>query len=57
MPRRTRREAALAALREDLDNATEVAGRHFAAARAAASPALSWQDLARYEGWGLRYRR
>ncbi|KIY91653.1 hypothetical protein MNEG_16312, partial [Monoraphidium neglectum] len=50
-------EAALAALREDLDNATEVAGRHFAAARAAASPALSWQDLARYEGWGLRYRR
>ena len=35
------REAALAALREDVDGAAAVAGRHFAAARAAAAPATA----------------
>ncbi len=51
------REAALAALREDLEGATEVAARHFDRARAAASPALTMEQLARYEGWGLKYGR
>ncbi|KAI8466421.1 MAG: P-loop containing nucleoside triphosphate hydrolase protein [Monoraphidium minutum] len=50
-------EAALAALREDIDGAAHVASRHFAAARAAAAPALTFEQLAAYEAWGLRYRR
>ena len=44
------REAALAALREDID-AAAVSARHFAAARAAMSPALSWGDLEQYEAF------
>jgi SpoVK/Ycf46/Vps4 family AAA+-type ATPase len=47
------REAALAALREDGD-ATEVTQRHFLAAVAAAPPALSAEELARYAAFGSR---
>lgn len=51
------REAALAALREDLAGAQAVAARHFAAARAAVAPALTASDLAKYEAWGSKYSR
>jgi len=51
------REAALAALREDLEGAREVAARHFDRARAGASPALTLEQLAQYESWGLQYGR
>lgn len=51
------REAALAALREDVDGAAAVAGRHFDAARAAAAPALTAAQLAAYEEWGRRFGR
>ncbi|KAG2450863.1 hypothetical protein HYH02_004696 [Chlamydomonas schloesseri] len=46
------REAALAALREDLQGAEVVAARHFAAALAAVRPALSAAELAKYASWG-----
>jgi hypothetical protein len=39
------REAALAALREDVTGAQEVAGRHFLASRLAAAPALLSTDM------------
>eukprot|EP00955_Chlamydomonas_euryale_P059957 357554-Chlamydomonas_euryale.AAC.12 len=45
------REAAIAALREDLVAAAEVANRHFQAARAAMRAALTSQVLAQYEKW------
>eukprot|EP00887_Chlorella_sp_A99_P001650 scaffold8.g1650.t1 len=45
------REAALAALREDMEGAREVAGRHFAAARAAVRPSLTAEVLAQYAAW------
>jgi SpoVK/Ycf46/Vps4 family AAA+-type ATPase len=45
------REAALAALREDLEGARHVAARHFEAARAAIKPALNPFALAEYEAW------
>jgi SpoVK/Ycf46/Vps4 family AAA+-type ATPase len=51
------REAAMAALREDVGGAQAVAGRHFAASRAAASPALTPAELAQYEDWGRQYGR
>jgi SpoVK/Ycf46/Vps4 family AAA+-type ATPase len=51
------REAALAALREDVTGAQEVAGRHFLAARLAAAPALSADMLEKYEAWGRKYQR
>ncbi|GBF97186.1 hypothetical protein Rsub_10047 [Raphidocelis subcapitata] len=51
------REAALAALREDIEGASEVAARHFEAARAAAAPALTAAQLAAYESWGRQYAR
>jgi SpoVK/Ycf46/Vps4 family AAA+-type ATPase len=50
-------EAALAALREDVASAAAVAGRHFAAARAAAAPALTPAQIAEYEAWGSRHQR
>lgn len=50
------REAALAALREDVEGAAEVAGRHFAAARTGAAPALTEGRLAEYEAWGRRVK-
>ncbi|PNG99305.1 hypothetical protein TSOC_014919, partial [Tetrabaena socialis] len=46
------REAALAALREDLEGAAEVGGRHFEAALRAVRPALTPELLARYAAWG-----
>eukprot|EP00198_Chlamydomonas_reinhardtii_P002273 XP_001691609.1 cdc48-like protein [Chlamydomonas reinhardtii] len=46
------REAALAALREDLQGAEQVAARHFAAAVAAVRPALSAAELDTYAAWG-----
>ena len=48
------REAALAALREDVAGAAAVAARHFKAARAAAAPALTAACLREYEAWGCR---
>lgn len=45
------REAAMAALREDLQGAQEVAYRHFLAARLAAAPALSAEELQRFANW------
>lgn len=51
------REAALAALREDLAGADAVAGRHFAAARATVTPALTASELAKYEAWGSQFSR
>ena len=48
------REAALAALREDVAGAAVVASWHFAAARAAAAPALTDARLREYEAWGCR---
>ena len=45
------REAALAALREDLQGAATVAARHFLMARLAASPALSAEELRRFASW------
>ena len=45
------REAALAALREDLAGASSVAMRHFEAARAAARPSLSVEDLHTFSNW------
>jgi hypothetical protein len=51
------REAALAALREDLEGAQAVAARHFDSARAAAAPALTMEQLAQYESWGRQYSR
>ena len=53
----TLREAALAALREDVCGAQEVAGRHFLAARMAAAPALTADMLDKYEAWGKKYQR
>jgi SpoVK/Ycf46/Vps4 family AAA+-type ATPase len=46
------REAAMAALREDLQNAHLVAARHFAAARLAMRPAMTKDSLAQYAAWG-----
>jgi SpoVK/Ycf46/Vps4 family AAA+-type ATPase len=51
------REAALAALREDLAGAAAVAARHFTAARAAVSPALTASELEKYESWGAQFSR
>lgn len=51
------REAALAALREDVAGAAVVAGRHFTAARAAVAPALTASDLAKYQAWGAQFSR
>lgn len=48
------REAAMAALREDLEGAVEVAARHFEAAVAGISPSLTEEDLKRYEAWPPR---
>lgn len=48
------REAALAALREDVAGAAAVAAQHFAAACAAAAPALTDARLRQYEAWGCR---
>ncbi len=48
------REAAIASLREDMAGATEVAARHFAAARAALRPMLTPESLVQYEGFGRR---
>jgi SpoVK/Ycf46/Vps4 family AAA+-type ATPase len=45
------REAALAALREDLQGAQHVAARHLEAAMAAIKPALTPFVLAEYEAW------
>ncbi|KAK9843703.1 hypothetical protein WJX81_003048 [Elliptochloris bilobata] len=50
------REAALAALREDVASAAAVAARHFAAARAAAAPALTDERLREHEAWGSRHK-
>lgn len=51
------REAALAALREDMEGASEVAARHFFSARLALSPSLTPELLAQYEEWGQKYQR
>jgi SpoVK/Ycf46/Vps4 family AAA+-type ATPase len=51
------REAALAALREDLEGAAAVARRHFDAVRGSAAPALTPAELVKYEGWGRQYGR
>lgn len=48
------REAAIAALREDLQGASAVAARHFAAARAAARAALTKEQLDAFAEWGKR---
>lgn len=48
------REAAIAALREDLQGADRVARCHFEAARAAARAALTPELLESYEGWNKR---
>ena len=45
------REAAIAALREDVDAAQLVATRHFAAARAGARPAVTAKMLQQFEAW------
>ena len=45
------REAALAALREDLEGAQEVAARHFASSLKAVRPALTAEELQRYASW------
>jgi SpoVK/Ycf46/Vps4 family AAA+-type ATPase len=51
------REAAIAALREDLQHARSVCGRHFGSARAALRPALTRELLQRYQAWGDSRRR
>jgi SpoVK/Ycf46/Vps4 family AAA+-type ATPase len=51
------REAALAALREDLAGAQAVGARHFSAARSAASSTLTAAELAKYEAWGAQFSR
>lgn len=51
------REAAMAALREDVRGAQEVAWRHFLAARMGVGAALSEAELATYEAWGKQYGR
>jgi hypothetical protein len=50
------REAALAALREDVTGAQEVAGRHLLAPRLAAAQ-LPADMLEKYEAWGRKYQR
>ncbi|KAK9812818.1 hypothetical protein WJX72_004297 [[Myrmecia] bisecta] len=50
------REAAIAALREDLEGASEVAARHFHTARAATRAALTAQQLQQFASWGARSR-
>lgn len=51
------REAAMAALREDVVGAVCVAARHFAVALSGASPGLSEAQLGVYESWSVEYRR
>ncbi len=51
------REAAMAALREDVVGAVAVAGRHFDAAVAGVVPALATDVLERYEAWPPRKSR
>jgi SpoVK/Ycf46/Vps4 family AAA+-type ATPase len=51
------REAAMAALREDVAGAVCVAARHFDGVLSGASPGLSEAELAIYESWGASYRR
>ncbi|GLI61884.1 hypothetical protein VaNZ11_004395, partial [Volvox africanus] len=46
------REAALAALREDLQGASQVAARHFTAALRTVMPALTAEQLKGYVEWG-----
>ncbi|GLC33083.1 hypothetical protein PLESTB_000372400 [Pleodorina starrii] len=46
------REAALAALREDLEGASQVEARHFEAALRAVRPAMSAAELEAYAAWG-----
>ncbi len=46
------REAALAALREDLEGATHVYDRHFRTALRAVRPALTREVLGEYASWG-----
>jgi len=50
-------EAAIAALREDLQGASEVAERHFLAARAARRPSLTPAILGEYESWSAGRRK
>ncbi|KAL0051736.1 hypothetical protein WJX82_001191 [Trebouxia sp. C0006] len=45
------REAAITALREDLQGATQVCARHFAVARSGMQPALTKQSLEQYAKW------
>ena len=45
------REAAVAALREDLDKASQVAARHFTSARAAKPASLTPAILKEFEDW------
>jgi DNA-binding transcriptional regulator YdaS (Cro superfamily) len=45
------REAAIAALREDLEGAAQVAARHFLAARAATRASLTPEVMRQYETW------
>ena len=46
------REAAMVALREDVEGAHKVSGRHFREALESVKPATSPQDLERYRAWG-----
>eukprot|EP00775_Hariotina_reticulata_P006468 gene6468-6696_t len=51
------REAAMAALREDLLGAQQVAAKHFYAALRSSSPALTADQLTKYEAWGRQFSR
>jgi SpoVK/Ycf46/Vps4 family AAA+-type ATPase len=45
------KEAAMAALREDVEKAIDVKAKHFEAAIRGVRPALTLEELAQYEAW------